>query len=93
MQAAPLVHSTFPPEPPGGAAYQRAVTATAAAVLRFEAEVKPGIAAEAHPEPSLEDLRLATPALRPVGCWWSGCAPLPAVHVDAAALAAPITAP
>ena len=63
--------------------------ATAAALARFEAEVAPGIAAEAQPNLSLEDLRLATPALRPVGCWWSGCAPLPA----GSTLAAPTSAP
>jgi len=47
-----------------------------AAVARFEAEVAPHIAAEAQPEASLEDLRLRTPALRPMGCWCTGCAPL-----------------
>jgi len=46
-------------------------------VARFEAEVAPRIAAEPLSEASLEDLRLQTPALRPVGCWCTGCAPLP----------------
>jgi hypothetical protein len=32
------------------------------------------------PSPSLEDLRLRTPALHPVGCWSTGCAPLPAAR-------------
>jgi len=49
------------------------MAALAAAVARFEAEVVPHIAAEAQPEASLEDLRLRTPALHPVGCWCSGC--------------------
>jgi len=47
-----------------------------AAVARFEAEVAPGIAAEALSEASLEDLRLQAPALRPMGCWSTGCAAL-----------------
>ncbi len=49
---------------------------TAAAVARFEAEVAPRIAAEALSEASLEDLRLQTPALRPVGCGCTECAQL-----------------
>jgi len=51
--------------------------AAAAAVARFEAEVAPRIAAELLSEASLEDLRLQAPALRPVGCWCTGCEPLP----------------
>jgi len=46
----------------------------AAAFAAFDAEVAPRIPADALPLVSLEDLRLQTPALRPVGCWWSGCA-------------------
>ncbi len=46
----------------------------AAAVARFEAA--PHIAADAQPEAGLEDLRLRTPALRPVGCWCTGCGAL-----------------
>jgi len=60
-----------------GAVEQQLLTALAAGIARFEAEVAPGIAADAQPDRSLDDLRLATPALRPVGCWWSGCAPPP----------------
>ncbi len=49
---------------------------TAATIAHFEAEVAPRIAAEAMSEASLEDLRLQTPALRPVGCWCTECARL-----------------
>ncbi len=45
----------------------------AAAVALLEAEVAPHVATEALPEASLEDLRLRTPALRPMGCWCTGC--------------------
>ncbi len=55
------------------AAGQQLVAAVAAAVTRFEAEVAPCVAAEAQPEAGLEDLRLRTPTLRPVGCWCTGC--------------------
>jgi hypothetical protein len=43
-------------------------------ITHFEAEVTPRLAAEALSEASLEDLRLQVPALRPVGCWGTGCA-------------------
>ncbi len=49
---------------------------TTAAIARFEAEVAPRIAAGALSDASLEDLRLQTPALRPVGCWCTECAGL-----------------
>ncbi len=55
---------------------QQLLAAMAAAVARFEAEVAPHVAAEAQPEASLEDLRLRTPALRPVGCWCMRCGAL-----------------
>ncbi len=55
---------------------QQLLAAMAAAVARFEAEVAPHVAAEAQPEAGLEDLRLRTPALRPVGCWCTGCGAL-----------------
>jgi len=45
-----------------------------AAVARFEAEAAQRIPADTLSEASLEDLRLQTPALRPVGCWCMGCA-------------------
>jgi len=61
------------PSGPSGTDHQRRLAALAAAVARFETEVAPGIAAA--PPASLDDLRLRMPALRPVGCWWSGCAP------------------
>jgi hypothetical protein len=58
-----------------------------AAVVRFEATVAPHIAAEALPEAGLDGLRLQAPALRPVGCWWAGCAPpLPCVQHRGAAV-------
>ena len=43
-------------------------------IASFEATVAPHIAAEALSEASLEDLRLQAHALRPVGCWSTGCA-------------------
>jgi len=49
-------------------------TTAADSIAHFEATVAPHIAAEALSEASLEDLRLQTPALRPVGCWSTGCA-------------------
>jgi len=49
-------------------------TTAADCIARFEATVAPHIAAEALSEASLEDLRLQTPALRPVRCWGTGCA-------------------
>ncbi len=49
-------------------------TSAADSIAHFEATVAPHIAAEALSEVSLEDLRLQTPALRPVGCWSMGCA-------------------
>jgi len=59
---------------------------TTAAIARFEAEVTPGIAAEALSDVSLEDLRLQTPALRPVGCWCTECARLPPQPASCGAL-------
>jgi len=60
----------------------------AAAFAAFDAEVAPRIPADALPLVSLEDLRLQTPALRPVGCWWSGCAqPAPPAGTPPVALA------
>jgi len=73
---------------PSSTASQRRLAAMAAAIVCFEAEVAPGVAADAPPQASLDDLRLATPALHPMGCWWSGCAPRPPpapparAHVD-----------
>ena len=64
------------PSEQSSAADQQLLAAMAAAVARFEAEVAPHVAAEAQPEDSLEDLRLRTPALRPVGCWCMGCGAL-----------------
>jgi hypothetical protein len=49
----------------------------AAAVARDEARFASYSAAGAVPEGSLEELRLRTPALAPVGCWSTGCAPRP----------------
>ncbi len=43
---------------------------------KFEAADAQRLPADTLSPFSLEDLRLRTPALRPVGCWWSGCAPL-----------------
>jgi len=62
---------------PSSTASQRRLAAMAAAVARFEAEITPGIAANAPLQVSLDDLRLCSPALRPMGCWWSGCASHP----------------
>ncbi len=64
-----------------GAALPRATSAldldaAAAGIARFEAEAAPRIPAEPLSE-ALEELRLQTPALRPAGCWCTGCAPLP----------------
>ncbi len=66
---------------PSSTASQRRLAAMAAAIARLEAEVAPGLAAEGPSQATLDDLRLATPALRPVGCWWSGCAPAPAGRI------------
>jgi len=51
--------------------------AAAAAIGRFEAEAAPRIPVDTLSEASLEDLRLQAPALCPMGCWCTGCAPLP----------------
>jgi len=51
-------------------------TTAADSIASFEATVAPHIAAEALSEVSLEDLRLQAHALRPVGCWSMGCAPV-----------------
>ncbi len=56
--------------PRSARAARPAPTGVAPAAARSEAT-----AAEAPSEASLEDLRLQAPALRPVGCWWAGCAP------------------
>ena len=49
----------------------------AALAAIYDASAPRGVAAEAaeeaQPEAGLEDLRLRTPALRPVGCWCTGC--------------------
>jgi len=63
----------MPASPEVGSETQRWLADLAAAIARFEAEVAPHMPAEA-PSPSLEDLRLRTPALHPVGCWSTGCA-------------------
>jgi hypothetical protein len=62
---------------PSSTASQRRLAAMAAAIARYEAAVALGIAADAPSQASPEDLRLDMPSLRPVGCWWSGCAPRP----------------
>jgi len=49
-------------------------TPAADSIAHFEATVAPHITAEALSEVSLEDLRLQTTALHPVGCWSMGCA-------------------
>ena len=56
--------------PQSASAARPSPTGVAPAAARSEAT-----AAEAALEPSLEDLHLQAPALRPVGCWWAGCAP------------------
>ncbi len=48
----------------------------AAFAALYEHSTAEEVAEEAQPEAGLEDLRLRTPALRPVGCWCTGCAPL-----------------
>ncbi len=74
-QDCPLLLDNAPPLGPSSKQYQGALASFAAAVARFEAEAAQRIPADTLPEASLEDLRLQTPALRPVGCWWWGCAP------------------
>jgi len=79
-QGCQLLADGTPPVEPGNNRYQGGLTALAALVARFEAETAQRIPADTPPEASLEDLRLQTPALCPVGCWWSGCAQLAAAR-------------
>jgi hypothetical protein len=74
MRVSPAQFDTVPGAPRDGRPVTAQLATAAAAVTRFEAETAPHIAAEAPTPASLEDLRLQTPALRPVGCWWLGYA-------------------
>ncbi len=62
---------------PSSTALQRRLAAMAAAIARFEADLATSTAADGPSQASPEDLRLDMPSLRPMGCWWSGCAPRP----------------
>jgi len=73
-QDCPLLDYCTPPVEPSSNEVQGASFTLVAAVARFEAEAAQRIPADTLPEASLEDLRLQTPALRPVGCWCMGCA-------------------
>jgi len=63
-----------PPQEPSSRPFEGALAIMASAFAAFDAEVAPRIPADGLSPVSQEDLRLKTPALRPVGCWWSGCA-------------------
>jgi len=73
-----------PPQEPSSRPFEGALAIMASAFAAFDAEVAPRIPADGLSPVSQEDLRLKTPALRPVGCWWSGCAARAACrHTDA----------
>jgi len=63
------------PSGPRASAVDQLADMAAFAAL-YEHSTAEEVAEEAQPEAGLEDLRLRTPALRPVGCWCTGCAPL-----------------